>query len=290
MVSEIEREFTRGRYFADAIAAASFAGHDAVQSFIDQSPNPENTSYYLRRVVYQLAKVDLDATVAMVEKSLDRNGGVNNANCYGNIAMAIYEDQPERAKELLRKAFQIAGQSNTNDLERSAFTFLRYAQFVDPDSTGEYWWRAVAAYGGLDAGLSNRPQQMEMLERRAGLALLLTLYGQYPELEAELVEPLFKHWEAVPVSSFAAGTRGARDGIDFRNSLSTFAAMALHDPERTTKMIHGWWPEGYQRFNRSPDSPWILVSEMLTASDDQLHRLICKRIHHLWILGDSSQY
>ena len=223
----------------------------------------------------------------MVDAAEDRYRGANKADSYAIIAMAVHKQHPQRAKSLLRKAFEIIGSSDSNYKDRITFKFLRYAQTVDPESTGEYWWRAVSYQGGLKTLRSNQPPELELQARSGHLAILLHLYGRFPKLETELTEPLFEYWESIePHEAFGPGSRGRRGGIDFRESMSALAAMALHDPERSVTLMKNWWPFGYARFNRSPDSAWLVVAEMLAYQELELSRLISKRVHHQWPLGD----
>ena len=290
-LKQIDREFTRSIATGDAVGAAGFGGHQAVESMLQAADESVDHAGLLKRAVFELARLDLDKTVAMVEAAEDRYQGMNKAASYGNIAMAVYEMHPERAKEMLRTAFELIGTCDSQYRSNTTFTLLRYAQTVDPASTGEYWWRAIADHGGPSPKLSNRPPEMELQERRASLVILLNLYGQYPELATQLTEPLFQYWEAVdPVESFAEGTRGKKGGIDFRDSISIRAAMALQDPGRTVTLMNDWWPAGFSRFNRSPDSGWIIVAEMLSHEGIDLSRLISKRLHNQWLLGDDNRY
>jgi len=291
VINGIERDFSKSRWFGNAFAASAKSGHDAVQKFIAATEDPSDVAGRLYRAVYDLAKLDLDKTIMMVENAQDRYAGLNKARCYSNIAMSIYSTEPERAKQLLRKAFgMIADQTRYTD--SVSFTMLRHAQFIDPESTGEYWWRAVSLYGGPNPDNPNRTREIETQERRASLALLLALYDRFPETQSILVEPLFEYWEAVdPDRSLIKGTRRrAPAGIDFRDSLRTMTAMALYDPDRSTALMQKWWPSAYERFNTSPDAAWIIVGDVLTADGDQLSRLISKRLFYQWILGEDDQY
>ena len=291
-IDRIERDFSKGRWFSNAFAASAKSGHNGVQKFIEATEDPSDVADHLAHAVYDLAKIDLDKTIEMVEKAQDRYSGMNKAKCYAHIAMSIYDTKPDQAKQLLRKAFKIIGNVDSNFTDSASFTLLRYAQFVDPESSGEYWWRAVSLYGGPNPNNPNRTPEIETQERRASLALLLALYGRFPETQSDLVEPLFEYWEAIDASeSLIEGIRRrAPRGIDFRDSKRTMTAMALYDPERSTELMKKWWPAGHERFNRSPDSPWIIVADILTAEGDQLCRLISKRVFYQWILGDDDGY
>ena len=290
-LKQIDREFTRGVATGDAAGAAGFGGHQAVEKLLQAANENADHAGLLKRAVFELAKMDLDKTVAMVDAAEDRYQGMNKAASYGIIAMAVYQKHPDRAKELLRTAFEMVGNCKSQYKDRETFALLRYAQTVDPGSTGEYWWRMIADHGGPNPRNPNRPPEKELQERRASSAILLQLYGQFPDLATQLTEPLFQYWESVdPVDALGEGTRGKKDGIDFRDSVSTLAAMTLQNSYRTVELMNNWWPAGYERFNRSPDSAWILVAEMLSHESNELSRLISKRLHHEWLLGDDYHY
>ena len=286
-LTQIDREFTRRRSTGDAVAAAGFGGHEAVKTMLNAAEQRTSHAGSLRRAVFELAQNDLDKTVEMVDSAEDRYNGINTASSYGIMALAVHKQHPGRAKQLLRKAFEMLGPHESQYKDRVTFTLLRYAESVDPKSTGEYWWRAVADHGGPSPSLSNRAPEKEIHERRGSLAILLSLYGKYPDVRKQLTDPLFEYWESVePYGAFGEGTRGVQGGHDFRNSISTVAAMALEDPERTVALMKKWWPAGYQRFNHSPDSAWIIVAEMLSYQGTELSRLISKRLHNQWLVGD----
>ena len=176
----IERDFSKGRWFSNAFAASAKSGHNSVQKFIEATEDPSDVAGHLTQAVYDLAKIDLDKTIAMVEKAQDRYTGMNKAKCYAHIAMSIYETRPEQAKQLLRKAFKLVGKVDSNFTDGAAFSLLRYAQFVDPESSGEYWWRAVSLYGGPNPDNPNRTREIETQERRASLALLSRALRSFP--------------------------------------------------------------------------------------------------------------
>lgn len=280
LVQRIEREFTRWTAFSNAVASAGTGGVAAVKTLLGNSRDPADDAGNLTRAVYELAKIDLEATLKLVDEAEDRYGGLNKAKSYGFIALAIHDQEPLRAKELLREAFSILGKKGMQYQDHEAFRLLRMAEVIDPESTGEYWWRTVSVYGGPLPTFSNASKVVIEQLPNAKLAMLLSLYDRFPEIQDEVIGPIFEYWESAATPA----------DDTFRFGDSCVAAMVLCDPERTVALLNKWWPNSGQRYRRIPDTPWMLAAEMLAVDGAELSRLISAKVHHKWLLGWDFRY
>src|SRR5690606_36738375 len=76
-----------------------------------------------------------------------------------------------------------------------AMTLLGYAETVDPARTREYFWRTLALHPGPALETWSPDEALRQKHTNtAQLVLLLALYGQYPDVQAELIDPVFRYW------------------------------------------------------------------------------------------------
>ena len=106
-------------------------------------------------------------------------------------------------------------------------TLLRYAEKIDPDRFDDYFWRTVDQYGGpRGRSWSSEMEEQMNVEQQAQLAILLSLYGQSPELVSQIAGPIFEYWEK------QIGVKD--DQARFTDSEASYMAMALADPKRAS--------------------------------------------------------
>ncbi len=268
LLQPIEREVDRLSSFGPVVNEAAWEGPDQVRKFLDHCPDPENQCGFLTAAAARMARIDLPATLELIEQSSDRYRGLGRAKCYARIAAAINDSQPKKARELLAKAHEIIAHKNMRYHEAAAFRLLPFAHIIDPDSLNEYWWRAVAAQGGPYTSNPNISKDLEATVRQARLALLLALYNQFPELREGLMERVFDYWESKP----------GLNEEQYYYSRASVAAMTLHDPDRAIALAGKWWERNDLLYRIHPRSPAFLFGDILVLDGDELSEVIARDV------------
>src|SRR5690606_3950488 len=200
---------------------------------------------------YRMAAVDL----TLARQLADRLGGENKAYAYGVLAMGVHAKDPTQARQLLREAFD-----QLRDLQQLgwaqdrrfavAFALLGFATTVDPQHSREYFWRTVALCPVTDDRSYDPASHVKFeQERRAKLALLLAIYGEYPDVQRELVEPLFTYWEEVEQPTTAT----------FYRLNAVYLAMGLVDPVRACRWHTEFHPKVARDDRRVIPQPWMTL-------------------------------
>lgn len=248
----------------EVLYEAAYGGHDTVDTILQTINSRTDRIRVLAWAVKKLATNDLDRTLEMIDHYSQQNE-LYKAICYHQVMEVIQESHPGVAKKLLRKSFEILcrdGGDNTNH----AHQLLMLAHSIDPQATGEYWWRMVASSGGPN--VVNRNHSIEWNEHKlqARIALLLVTYDRYPELQKELMAALFEYWKDRELVRLD----------EWRWIPESFAAMTIYDPPATMRLIKELWDDNPSRFRSSPDSPWVKVVQIMCAGNDSFERTIQK--------------
>jgi hypothetical protein len=237
------------------------------------------------RVCYRMASVDLPRarrladSIASMDDPTMKIG--QQAQAYGAMAMALAKKNPTAARALLHQAFQKLDSPEKHTwvewrtFGELAALLVGYSETVDPARTREYFWRTLTMHPGpaVQPWGQDRNQQAHN-ENISQLVLLLALYGQYPELQKELMDPVFRYW-----SNF---TNGANYNLYRENS--TFTAMALADPERTIAWHAAFYRKVGNQERRSIPQPWMTIADAFKSDGRALHEHIAGEVYHYWII------
>jgi protocatechuate 3,4-dioxygenase beta subunit len=241
-------------------------------------------SPYAVRVCYRMAPADLPRAKRIADglKSSDPSRtALKKAQAYGAMAVGLAGKDPVAARELLRLAFdQLAAQGRRGwQFGNSAFpvaaTLLGYSEAVDPARTREYFWRALALHPGpvVDAWSPDETLRRTH-ENTAQLALLLALFGQHPDLQTELLEPIFRYWSGYT----------NRKEYDFYRENGVFTAMALADPRRAIAWHRDFHPKVSKEDRRLIPQPWMAIADVIGHEGAELHGRITEQVFHLWAI------
>ncbi len=222
---------------------------------------------------YRMARVDLPRAMRIADSltaKYSAAGPIKKAHAYGVMAMALAEKDPAAAKAMLRQAFEqiTAPRIDKQTAWPVAIALLGYSERIDPERTREYFWRALATHHAPRTG-PFRGAPEPTLTDNAQLALVLALYGQFPALQAELVEPVF---------NYLAGDANIRVG-GFRPHREMYAAMALVSPQPTIT----WYKEHYAQLSKDQFyKPWTATADAFAYQGNELHQFIAGQVFALW--------
>lgn len=233
------------------------------------------------RVAYRMAAVDLPRAIRLVEKMDVRRGPVEQARGFGVMAWAIREQDPRRARELLQRAFSsIEAQhrgagSRTDEIFGAGMELLRLAEDVDPQRLTDYFWLVVSLHPGPTGGAWSPDEAPRSdAEQQARLALLLAMYTAMPELQGQIMEPVFAFWES------QLGTKS----LHFTDHEGTFMAMALCDPERATDWGLRFHAQLDEKHRHYIPQPWEVIGKTLTRDRAAIGESITREVFHRWVI------
>ncbi len=239
---------------------------------------------YAVRVCYRMAPVDLPRARRIADAIGSENDPLRTAasqvQAYGAMAMALAPKDPATARALLRQAFQKLDSPEHHNwyswqnVGEVAAMLLGYSETIDPAQTRVYFWRTLAMHPGPQVQSWSENRDKEAHENAAQLALLLALYGQFPELQKELLEPVFRHW-----SNYTN-----RNDLDFYRQNAVFTAMALADPQRTIAWHTGFYPKLSKDDRRLYPQPWMTIADVLRSEGRALHDHIIGQVYHYWVI------
>ena len=220
---------------------------------------------YTQRVCYRMAAVDL-------ERARRLAAGVNNrAHVYGAMAVALREQQPDVACDLLREAFAILVQRRPHALSGTrsfsdGVVLLRFAEQVDPQLASEFLWQVVALHPGPRADYSRwGDAELQRDKDTARLVLLLTLYGREPGLCRQIMAPILERAER----------RELENHLDMQPIV---AAMILVDPDRALAWHRRFFAKVEPDDLHFPEQPWQAMAAVLADSDEQVWSRVQYRI------------
>jgi protocatechuate 3,4-dioxygenase beta subunit len=233
------------------------------------------------RVVYRMASVDLERAIRLAEGIQDHSWPGERSRGLGVIAWAIRQEQPEKARGLLRQAFAALPDSRASQHSHASATFgaamdlLRWAEQIDPERLTDYFWTTVSHFGGMSGGAWSPDQAMEAdAEQQSQLVLLLSLYSIAPDVPRQLIAPGFEYWES------QIGQKGTR----FTDGQGTFMAMALSDPERAVDFAVRFHQGLDAEHRRYIPQPWEVIGHALTRNRDELSEAITRDVFHRWVV------
>ena len=273
------------RYYRDMAYRIAATDPEGAEKVLKEMTTRRYSDSAVVRVVHRMAKVDLARAIQLVETIDTNRRPVEKPRALGVIAMAIKDNKPEKARELLRDAFEAipkidpSGGNRSRDYFGASVTLLRYAETIDLERFTDYFWRTVEQYGGpRGRSWSSEMEEQMNAEQQAQLAILLTLYGQSPEVVSQIVEPIFEYWEK---------QIGVKDESSrFTDSEASYMAMALADPERASKWAIDYHDGLDPDKRRYIPQPYQVVAAALAFDREMLGKRITNRIFHRWVIGD----
>jgi hypothetical protein len=237
---------------------------------------------YPVRVCYRMAKVDLPRARRIADaadRNTSRQTNASTAHAYGVMAMALMEKDPSMAKQLVADAFARLTPANPRTDDPYAFSvgvaLLGFAETVDPDRMHDYFWRTLALHRGPEVeSWSPIGRNRSGDGNTANLVALLGAFQQCPQLQRELMEPVFKYWDGFT----------SRKEFEFYGQNAVFTAMALTDPDRTIRWHSGFWAKLAPEELRSTSHPWLSIANAFSNDGPDLQKLIAGRVFHLWVI------
>lgn len=235
------------------------------------------------RVVYRMATADLDRAIRLADGIQDQSWPGEKARGIGVIAWAIHDTQPEKARELLRRAYaalpDLRG-THTSYADASfgaAMDLLRWAEQIDPERVTDYFWTTVSYYGGPSAGAwSPDEARAADVKRQAQLALLLALYPLDVDLPKQMIQPVFEYWHGELASP----------NVRFTDQAGTFMAMAMADPERAVDFAAEFYEALPAEQRRYIPQPWEVIGNTLTQDREAIGKTVTQKVFHRWVIDN----
>ncbi|HEY8506697.1 MAG TPA: hypothetical protein VIL46_19090 [Gemmataceae bacterium] len=241
---------------------------------------------YAVRVCYRMAPADLERARRIADRigsPQPELGPVQKAHAYGVMAMALAGKDPATARGLLAHAFDQLALPRAGRVYAAsrpfpvAMTLLGYAETVDPARTREYFWRTLALHPGPALETWSPDEALRQKHTNtAQLVLLLALYGQYPDVQAELIDPVFRYWSD-PTNRKKSNTYLLREN-------TVFMAMALADPRRAIEWHTEFHAKVDKEFRRTIPQPWMVIADAFAHEGPELHKHITEQGFRLWVI------
>ncbi len=228
-------------------------------------------------IVAGLAAKHPDRAIAFVDASDKSNSFKNSiALAYGTIAFQIRESDPERAKKLLRLAFEKIDQERTYNKPETGFSLLRYAIEIDPQSSNEYFWRTLSQHPGPGFRYHDaRQMEIGIQANSCQVAIVLATFDRLPETQKRIVEPVFESWTGINGTS--------QTGVDRHPEIPV--ALRLFDFQRACD----WAIDHDQRLPKSERrgrrEPWIILAELASRDERDSAKWISENVFNLWVFG-----
>ena len=240
---------------------------------------------YVQRVATRMAPVDSERAIGLIENSIKNGHNVRYAaNGFGSVAKQLKDSDPDRAKKLLQRGFDLIFGSPDQLNDRLSFGYpvnlLRFESQIQSQSSSNFW-RVMEMFADPNVvGYWGGNVEREAVLQRAKPALLLELFDREPEVSSALLEPVFKYFENPPVEN----KKWCDNLTDYAY---VFVALALHDPERTVTMHESLFhkiPE--DRRNYIP-MPWVAIARSI-ASDPDARVDYLAELSYTWRIGEED--
>jgi len=236
LIPEANKEYTVGRYYGGvAEAVADVKPADAVR-ILEQFP--EARGGWSVRVCYRMAKADY-------ERARELSEAINNPSvrfyCWGVMAHAIADEDPQKARELLAEAFnelgtlvdagQRGGNSSYTPL-KAALSLLPVVEQVDPDRLREYFWRALSFR--QNANIGKEMSGLDYLGTDPVLGAFLARYDR--DVAAVLIRPHYE-WLSPNVDEWEYFLFGGLAAVDPAEAVHLVSQLPEKtDYDRTLKL------------------------------------------------------
>jgi hypothetical protein len=234
------------------------------------------------RVAFRMAPVDLPRAIRLVEQiDTSQFRHTEKTRGLGVIAWAIRNMDPQRARDLLRRAFALVPEqhggsgSRSDDVFGTSLTLLQFAEEVDPEHLTDYFWLTASLHAGpTGAGWTPDDAPREDAERQSHLVLLFARYDAAPELARRIMAPVFDYWDG------QIGTKSHH----FTDHEGTFMAMAQTDPQRAADWAVRFHEKLEAEDRRYIPQPWEIIGRALTDDRDSIGKSVTRQVFHRWVI------
>ncbi|GIW93822.1 MAG: hypothetical protein KatS3mg110_1863 [Pirellulaceae bacterium] len=234
------------------------------------------------RVVYRMAPVDLPRAMRLVQNIDVSEFPADRPHALGVMAYALKDQDPQKARKLLRQALEELPFPSTYGNWRAwqifgvGFTLARFAEEIDPDNLTDYFWQALARAPTPDLTYHVVGQWMKANEIAllAKLAVPVAQYDAMPGMAQQLAEPIFQYLDEL----------GEGAPMALYDAEAVFTVIALVHPDRAVDWAiryHQNLPE--QRRNDALQ-PWLILSRILTSSRWEIGQSIDRSVFYLWTI------
>jgi tetratricopeptide (TPR) repeat protein len=237
------------------------------------------------RVGYRMAKSKLENALQL-ESMIDTNRfNVGKSQLLGVISYSIKEENPDKSKELLSRAFtDLPGRGHNMGYQSemlfgAGLALLRYAEEIAPENLDQHFWQAYETYQGPSGNSWSAGDRTEVdADRQARLAILLWLYG-FEELAKQSAASAFEYWENKIKQADEKSYR-------FRDRQASFVAMALTNPARAVDFAVQCDETLSKEMLRRIPQPWEVIGQSLTMERWDLGQMLSKELFHLWTIDN----
>lgn len=248
---------------------------EGAEWLIEKMPTDHRGSAIVR-TASRMARTDPDRALRLANKISGLGQLPNQALAFGVVAMGVHEQDEERARELLRKAFESLRRFESSDQAfTTALMLLHYSRTIDPDSLKEYGWYVLSIHPGPTVDrASNVSIKVARDIKLCEQALVLRLTHQHPEFSRSLLDSVAEEWL----------TSNWPEKVNPRRVRAIHAALLLDRPAQCSEWLISLL-EGDEPLDRYQLEILELVTNLLCSPEGKLHESIPRFVFYQWVIG-----